>query len=49
MTDRDRPAGSFLERWSRKKIENELGWRPKIPLEEGLRRTVEFFRARASG
>ncbi len=24
----------------------ELGWRPEIPLEEGLRRTVEFFRAR---
>jgi UDP-glucose 4-epimerase len=23
-----------------------LGWRPEIPLEEGLRRTVEFFRAR---
>jgi hypothetical protein len=23
MTDRDRPAGSFLERWSRKKIEGE--------------------------
>jgi len=25
-----------------------LGWRPEIPLEEGLRRTVEFFRARLS-
>jgi len=24
----------------------ELGWKPEIPLEEGLRRTVEFFRAR---
>jgi UDP-glucose 4-epimerase len=23
-----------------------LGWRPEMPLEEGLRRTVEFFRAR---
>ncbi len=23
-----------------------LGWRPEVPLEEGLRRTVEFFRAR---
>ena len=23
-----------------------LGWKPEIPLEEGLRRTVEFFRAR---
>jgi UDP-glucose 4-epimerase len=25
-----------------------LGWKPEIPLEEGLRRTVEFFRARSS-
>jgi UDP-glucose 4-epimerase len=24
-----------------------LGWRPEVPLEEGLRRTVEFFRTRA--
>ena len=23
-----------------------LGWKPEVPLEEGLRRTVEFFRAR---
>lgn len=23
-----------------------LGWRPEVPLQEGLRRTVEFFRAR---
>ena len=26
-----------------------LGWKPEIPLEEGLRRTVEFFRARLAG
>jgi nucleoside-diphosphate-sugar epimerase len=25
-----------------------LGWRPEVSLEEGLRRTVEFFRARAA-
>ncbi len=25
-----------------------LGWRPEMPLEEGLRRTVEFFRARVA-
>jgi len=24
-----------------------LGWRPEVPLEQGLRRTVEFFRGRA--
>jgi UDP-glucose 4-epimerase len=27
----------------------ELGWRPEVPLAEGLRRTVEFFRTRAAG
>jgi UDP-glucose 4-epimerase len=27
----------------------ELGWRPEVSLAEGLRRTVEFFRARAAG
>jgi UDP-glucose 4-epimerase len=26
-----------------------LGWRPEVPLDEGLRRTVAFFRARAAG
>jgi UDP-glucose 4-epimerase len=26
------------------KIEGALGWRPQIGLEEGLRRTVEFYR-----
>jgi len=26
-----------------------LGWRPEVTLREGLRRTVEFFRARAAG
>jgi dTDP-glucose 4,6-dehydratase len=25
---------------------NLLGWSPKVPLEEGLRRTIEYFRAR---
>ena len=26
-----------------------LGWRPEVTLEEGLRRTIEFFRARRDG
>jgi UDP-glucose 4-epimerase len=28
---------------------SRLGWRPEVSLSEGLRRTVEFFRARAAG
>lgn len=30
------------------RLRQELGWEPKVPLREGLRRTVEFFRERAS-
>jgi UDP-glucose 4-epimerase len=29
---------------SSKKIEQALGWRPRVSIEEGLRRTVEYFR-----
>jgi UDP-glucose 4-epimerase len=29
-----------------RKIADELGWRPEVNLEEGLRRTVEYFRSR---
>lgn len=29
---------------SAKKIERELGWRPEVGLDEGLRRTAEYFR-----
>ena len=31
------------------KAERELGWRPAWPLEEGLRRTVEWYKANAGG
>jgi UDP-glucose 4-epimerase len=31
---------------SSKKITDTLGWKPTVPLEEGLKRTVEFFRTR---
>ena len=27
------------------KIESELGWRPKISFEDGIRRTIEWYRA----
>ena len=30
------------------RLRQELGWEPKVPLREGLKRTVEFFRERAS-
>ena len=29
------------------RLRQELGWEPKVPLREGLKRTVEFFRERA--
>jgi dTDP-glucose 4,6-dehydratase len=31
------------------KIEKELGWQPKITLEEGLRRTIKFFHLQEGG
>ena len=30
------------------RLRQELGWEPRVPLREGLKRTVEFFRERAS-
>jgi UDP-glucose 4-epimerase len=33
---------------SSKKIENELGWKPIVQLEEGLRLTAEYFRKKCS-
>ena len=30
------------------RLRQELGWEPKVPLREGLKRTVEFFRERAN-
>jgi len=33
---------------SSKKIENELGWKFTVPLEEGLRLTAEYFRKKYS-
>lgn len=31
-----------------RKIRSKLGWKPAVPLEEGLRRTVEFYRENAA-
>ena len=32
---------------SAEKIKKELGWSPEISLEEGLKRTIEFYRSNA--
>lgn len=37
-------VGNFFVTY--KKIKEELGWEPKTPLEEGLRKTVAFYRER---
>jgi UDP-glucose 4-epimerase len=31
------------------RAERVLGWRPQVPLDEGVRRTVEYFRQAHSG
>jgi dTDP-glucose 4,6-dehydratase len=41
---KDRPGHDRRYALNCKKMENELGWKPKIPLEEGLRRTIEWYR-----
>ena len=39
-------TGDFVADISR--IQTDLGWSPRVPLEEGLRRTVAFYRAHVS-
>ena len=39
-----RPGEVFKIRLSCSKFENEFGWKPKVPMEEGLSRTIEYFR-----
>ena len=39
-------TGDFVADISR--IEHEIGWRPLVALEDGLQRTVEFYRARVA-
>ncbi len=40
----ERPGEQFRSVVDASKIGRVLGWAPKVPLEEGLRRTVEYFR-----
>jgi dTDP-glucose 4,6-dehydratase len=43
----DRPGHDRRYAIDCSKIERELGWRPAVPFEEGLRQTVEWYRAHA--
>ena len=40
----DRPGHDFRYALDNAKIERELGWRPEIRFEDGLRRTVDWYR-----
>jgi len=40
----DRPGHDFRYAMDISKIENELGWTPKVSFEDGLERTVRWYR-----
>ncbi len=44
---KDRPGHDRRYAIDCAKIEKELGWRPQIPFERGLRETVEWYLAHA--
>jgi dTDP-glucose 4,6-dehydratase len=48
--ERLRPAGSEVERLlaSYEKAQSKLGWTPKVSMEQGLTRTIEWFAANAA-
>lgn len=39
-----RPGDIYLTYFDCRKAEKELGWKPEVSLDEGMRRTVEFFK-----
>ena len=41
----DRPGHDRRYALDWRKIEEELGWKPRIRLEEGLHRTIEWYRS----
>jgi dTDP-glucose 4,6-dehydratase len=45
---KDRPGHDRRYALSCDKMERELGWRPQIPLEEGLRQTIDWYRTNTS-
>ena len=42
----DRPGHDFRYALSSKKIERELGWKPKVKFEDGIKKTVAFYKKR---
>ncbi len=40
----DRPGHDRRYALNSRKIESELGWKPEIPLEDGVRRTIEWYK-----
>jgi dTDP-glucose 4,6-dehydratase len=44
---KDRPGHDRRYALNCKKIENELGWKPLISLEEGLRQTIDWYKSNA--
>lgn len=44
----DRPGHDFRYAMSNAKIEKELGWKPKINFETGMKKTIAFFKKRAA-
>lgn len=44
---KDRPGHDRRYALDSSKIESELGWKPIIPLDEGLRRTVDWYQSQA--
>jgi dTDP-glucose 4,6-dehydratase len=44
---KDRPGHDRRYALRCEKMKNELGWEPRIPLEDGLRRTIDWYKANA--
>jgi dTDP-glucose 4,6-dehydratase len=45
---KDRPGHDRRYALDSSKIQRELGWRPQVPFDDGIRRTIDWYRANAS-